>query len=173
MKNSIKSFLYIILLLILGAVVFNSDLIDTISDSLNFEETRNSVDSNTEIIKFGLVDGQKNPNLMNVQPASHLMSDLVFIPGSHDFGEVGISNDKTYNFQLRNDGTQTSGTVFLSGDPEFSCIAGCSYNLNPTQSQYVTLRFTPCELGEFDTAIYAGSAQATASGEGVPLDSCD
>lgn len=125
----------------------------------------------------GMAAGQplsaENPAPGVAEHSEEAFSGLVFIPSSHNFGEVGISNDKTYNFQLRNDGTQTSGTVFLLGDPEFACISGCSYNLLPTQSQYVTIRFTPCDIDEFDVTIYAGSAQATATGEGVFLGSCD
>lgn len=116
----------------------------------------------------------ENPTPKVVEHSNETFSGLVFIPSSHDFGGVGLSNHKTYNFQLRYDGYgQASGSVFLSGDPEFSCVSGCSYNLSHSQSQYVTIEFTPCDLEDFDTTIYAGSVQATAIGEGVPLDSCD
>ena len=98
----------------------------------------------------------------------------MFIPSSHDFGTVGTGSHKTYNFQLKNNGaSQASGSVYLFGDPDYSCIAGCSYNLNYSQSQYVTIRFAPCNTGELDITIYAGSAQATASGVGVFSESCD
>lgn len=106
----------------------------------------------------------------NLQLAEEGQSGLVFIPSSHDFGNVNCENDfKTYGFELKNNGAFTeSGTVNLYASHEFSCISGCTYNIPSGQSHYyVTIKYEPYRSGPAYGTMYAGSASASFEGNGV------
>ena len=72
--------------------------------------------------------------------------DVSPVPTLFFYGvEMGDHRDK--QFAVRNvgpAGTLLSGTVSVSGNPDFTCRSGCSYaNLSTTDVHYVTMRFTP------------------------------
>lgn len=149
---------------------FNSDV--SYSNDKNLDEEEVNENSMTEIVELNKIIGfdmqflQKESNFVKVPFSSNLSSNLVFIPSSHDFGRVDISYFDNYNFQLKNLGTATSGSVSVYLDSQFSCVNGSTYNLQPSESQYVTIQFAPCTTGETSATVVAGSASATVEGEG-------
>ncbi len=96
---------------------------------------------------------------------------ITVTPNSLDFGNVaaGSSADKTFTITNSGGGVLTGNA---STSSPFSILSGGSYNLSGSQSQMVTVRFTPSAVGTFAGTVYftgaAGfSATMTGSGAGV------
>lgn len=95
-------------------------------------------------------------------------------PTSYDFLEVCVDPNipPQFNLSVHNTGGGTeSGVVQIPGSAGFTCEGGCSYNLGPNQSQYVTIQFIPPSTGSHSATAYftysGGSVQAALSGEGT------
>lgn len=115
---------------------------------------------------------KEESNSLEVTPITQSLSNLVFIPSSHDFGTYSEKDIIYYGLQIKNLGaTQTSGQVIVQGDVPFSCYSGCSFSLDPAESQIASIEFAPCEIPymeqiSYDANVYAGNAQATVEGVG-------
>ncbi|HEX7880356.1 MAG TPA: choice-of-anchor D domain-containing protein, partial [Candidatus Eisenbacteria bacterium] len=97
-------------------------------------------------------------------------------PASLAFGTVGIGASADRSFTITNDGGQTlTGSVSLSGCPEFSIVSGAgNYVLIGGQQHTVTVRLTPASGGPKSCAIETGSAtcadvSAAGTGEALPV----
>lgn len=104
-----------------------------------------------------------------MQLTEKVQSGLVFIPSSHDFGDVSCGDYRTYGLEIKNNGAfHESGQVYVvSGGPPFTCISGCSYSIAPGESHYyATIKFEPFYEGSANSTVYAGTASASVSGNG-------
>lgn len=101
-------------------------------------------------------------------------STFSVLPTSYDFREVCVEPliPPQFNLSVHNTGGGTeSGQVQISGSSGFTCEGGCSYNLGPNQSQYVTIQFIPPSTGSYNATAHltysGGSVQSALSGEGT------
>jgi hypothetical protein len=88
-------------------------------------------------------------------------------PNSQDFGAVVVGGAVDRTFTVQNVGVGTlSGSASTSAP--FSVVAGGSYSLGPSQSQAVTVRFTPDSLGTFvGNVAFTGGGDASKTVTGV------
>ena len=96
---------------------------------------------------------------------------IVVSPSSRDFASVtvGATSDLTLTVQNSGGGT-LSGTA--SVPVPFSIVAGGTYSLGASQSQTVTVRFSPSAVGNTNGTVTftgAGGANATVSGIGAAI----
>jgi hypothetical protein len=109
--------------------------------------------------------------------ANMVLQSMIFSPDSWDFADTSCGNYRDFSFELKNQTAYSqSGNVVVSETPTFSCVSGCTYNLNSHESQYVQIRFEPYKYGtdgNWSGELYAGSAYGTVSGTVPTPNGCD
>lgn len=97
-------------------------------------------------------------------------------PSSHDFGKVCLGDPDYFTFTLTNTGgISGSGSVYLSGDAEFSITkGGGSFSLDGGKSRDIEIRFLPGTVDDFSATLYVDGdypcnyISASLDGEGIP-----
>jgi Concanavalin A-like lectin/glucanases superfamily/Bacterial Ig domain len=96
---------------------------------------------------------------------------MVVSPSSRDFASVTVGATSDLTLTVQNSGGSTlSGTA--SVPVPFSIVAGGTYSLGASQSQTVTVRFSPSAVGNTNGTVTftgAGGANATVSGIGAAI----
>jgi hypothetical protein len=92
---------------------------------------------------------------------------IVVSPSSRDFGSVTVGATSDLTFTVQNSGGGTlSGTATVP--VPFSIVAGGTFSLGASQSQTVTVRFSPSAVGNTNgTVTFTGGGGATAAVRGV------
>jgi hypothetical protein len=78
-----------------------------------------------------------------------MKTEIQLEPASYNFGTVTIGEHKDHTFTLTNIGdTQATGSVSISGDPDFTIISGGDgFNLAPAETKSIIVRFEPSSTG--------------------------
>jgi hypothetical protein len=94
-------------------------------------------------------------------------SKILVSPGSLDFGTVPAGTTSNLSFTVQNVGGGTlSGTASVAGSP-FSVVSGASYSLGASQSQTVTVVFSPMVASNYNQSVVltgGGGTNATVLG---------
>lgn len=114
------------------------------------------------------LSGGVDPASVRVRGVSHWPPDPEVTPSSRNFGTVEVGSSATQSVNVRNRGEGTLvGAASVTGP--FSVVSGGSYSLAAGQSQSVTLRFEPLEVGAQSGALTlsgGGGAVVSLTGRG-------
>jgi hypothetical protein len=110
----------------------------------------------TALLASLLALGLMLPRAGSAQPSGLVVTNPVLsvTPTNLDFGIIGVGRAKNLSVVIQNLGGGTLvGSATNSAGGVFSVVSGGTYALTNNQSQTVTIRYSPMEVGNFSQNV--------------------